>query len=89
MDCGCAGCFSAPYALALYAQAFESMGRLDCLADFASRFGAQFYGLPVSDQTIRLIRQPDVVVGSLPYGVSDQTIVPLAAGETLDWQLVQ
>jgi dihydroorotase len=87
MDCGCAGCFSAPHAMALYAQAFEHSGRLDRLADFAARFGAQFYGLPVSEQTIRLTRTRSTIEPCLPYGDGTDQIVPLAAGESLDWQL--
>lgn len=87
MDCGCAGCFSAPHAMALYAQAFDGLGRLDRLADFAARFGAQFYGLSVSAQTIRLTRKTTVIESSLPYGDGTDQIVPLAAGEPLDWQL--
>lgn len=87
MDCGCAGCFSAPHAMALYAQVFDGLGRLDRLADFASRFGAQFYGLPVSEKTIRLTRSETLIEASLPYEGGDGQIVPLAAGEPLAWQL--
>ncbi|HEU4646577.1 MAG TPA: dihydroorotase, partial [Burkholderiales bacterium] len=43
--CGCAGIYTAHAALELYAVAFEEAGALDKLADFASRHGAQFYGL--------------------------------------------
>lgn len=87
MDCGCAGCFSAPHAMALYAQVFDGLGRLDRLANFASRFGAQFYGLPVSEQTITLTRGQSTIETSLPYEGGDAQIVPLAAGEPLGWQL--
>ena len=55
-DCGCAGMFNAPCALACYAQVFDEEGRLDRLADFASRFGADFYGLPVHTRTVTLVR---------------------------------
>ncbi len=55
-DCGCAGMFNAPSALACYAQVFDEEGRLDRLADFASRFGAGFYGLPVHTRTVTLAR---------------------------------
>ena len=43
--CGCAGCYTAPIALELYAEAFEDAGRLDRLEAFASHHGADFYGL--------------------------------------------
>ena len=52
--CGCAGCFTAPNALALYAQAFDEAGALDRLAGFASRNGPAFYGLPVNRETVTL-----------------------------------
>lgn len=54
--CGCAGCFTAPIALGLYAQAFDSVFALNRLEDFASRFGAEFYGLPLNEGTITLER---------------------------------
>ena len=40
--CGCAGCYSAPTAIELYAQAFDQVGRIDRLEGFASFFGADF-----------------------------------------------
>ncbi len=40
--CGCAGVYSAPVALELYARAFEQAGRLDRLEAFASLRGADF-----------------------------------------------
>jgi len=54
--CGCAGCFTAPIALAAYAQVFDEMGALDRLEGFASRHGAAFYGLPPSEATVTLER---------------------------------
>ena len=47
-SCGCAGCFSAPYALAKYAEVFSAEGKLENLENFASLNGAKFYGLPVN-----------------------------------------
>ena len=44
--CGCAGIFSAPIAMSLYAQAFDKAGALDKLEGFASIYGPDFYGLP-------------------------------------------
>lgn len=55
-DCGCAGVFNAPTALACYAQVFDDEGRLARLADFASRFGPAFYGLPVNAGDLTLER---------------------------------
>ena len=84
--CGCAGCYSAPAALALYAEAFESVGALDKLEGFASHHGADFYGLPRNTETITLSRQPWTLPESYPF--ADADIKPLRAGETLQWQVV-
>ena len=55
--CGCAGCFTSYAALELYATAFESVGKLDKLANFAARFGADYYGLPYNEGEVVLRRQ--------------------------------
>lgn len=83
--CGCAGCYTAPHALALYAEAFEAAGALDRLEGFASFFGADFYRLPRNRGTVTLVREPTDVPATLPFG--DTTIVPLRAGERLPWRL--
>lgn len=51
-----AGIFSSPIAVPLLAEIFEGQGRLERLEDFVSRFGAEFYGLPTSDEKIILRR---------------------------------
>lgn len=80
---GCAGCYSAPYAMALYATAFERAGRLDKLEAFASLNGPRFYRLPVNESIMTLKRQSNLIAESLPFG--EQTIAPLAGGERVDW----
>ncbi len=82
--CG-AGCYTAPAALELYAEAFEAAGALDKLEGFASHHGADFYGLPRNTGTVTLKRQAWVLPEALPFG--DATIKPLRAGETLNWKL--
>lgn len=81
---GCAGCYSAPYALELYATAFEMAGQLNKLEGFASHFGADFYRLPRNTKRVRLTRCESTIAVSLPFG--DQTIVPLAGGQAITWQ---
>ncbi|MBK9136092.1 MAG: dihydroorotase [Betaproteobacteria bacterium] len=83
--CG-AGCYTAPAALELYAEAFEAAGALDRLEAFASFNGADFYGLPRNRGTVTLERAPWQLPAELPFG--DATIKPLRAGETLVWRLV-
>ncbi len=84
--CGCAGCFTAASALEMYAMAFEEIGALDRLEAFASFHGPDFYGLPRNTQTVTLARRDWTPPAELKFG--DTTLVPLAAGETLPWQLV-
>lgn len=85
-DCGCAGCYTAYHAMALYATAFESVGRLDKLEVFASLNGPAFYGLPVNRETLTLERTRDMIPAALP--LADAEVVPLAAGEPLGWRVV-
>ena len=82
---GCAGCYTAHAALELYAQAFESVGKLDALEAFAAFNGADFYGLPRNTGTVTLQRQAWAAPESYPYG--EAIIKPLAAGEILNWRL--
>jgi dihydroorotase len=84
--CGCAGVYTGHAALELYAIAFEEAGALDKLEGFASVHGAQFYGLPVNEQTVTLARHEWIVPQRLKFG--DHELVPLRAGETLPWKLL-
>ena len=83
--CG-AGCYTAPAALELYAEAFENAGALDKLEAFASFNGADFYGLPRNSDTVILRREDWQLPAELPFG--DATIKPLRAGDTLRWRLI-
>jgi dihydroorotase len=83
--CGCAGCYTALNALELYAEAFEAAGALDRLEAFASFHGAGFYGLPRNTGRITLEKVVWRVPDSLPFG--DDVLVPLRAGETLNWRV--
>ena len=83
--CGCAGCYTAPHALELYADAFEQAGALDRLEGFASLYGPDFYRLPRNTERVTLRRTAWQVPQALPLG--EETVVPLAAGEALRWQL--
>lgn len=101
--CGCAGCYSAPVAMALYAQVFDEVGALDRLEGFASLHGPAFYGLLPNTKRLRLVRREGRVPDRIPFGAagdrvpagheekglsensSAHWIVPLAAGQRLDW----
>ena len=83
----CAGCYTAPHAIELYASAFEQVGALDRLEAFASFNGPDFYGLPRNSGRITLRREAWTVPDTLPFGAD--RIVPLAGGEALAWKLVR
>lgn len=82
-SCGCAGIYNAPVAMAAYATVFEEEGALDKLENFASHFGAAFYGLPVNEETLVLERAAHVV----PDRMGD--VVPFLAGETINWRVAR
>ncbi|WP_404401309.1 dihydroorotase [Idiomarina seosinensis] len=86
-SCGCAGCYSAPAAIELYAEFFSQHDALDKLENFASRFGAEFYGLPLNQQRLTLTRSEWAVPQSLE--TADGSIVPYYAGQSLQWQLAE
>lgn len=78
---GCAGVYTAPIMLPLLVEIFEDAGRLEKLEDFTSRFGAQFYGLALNQETVTLIKESWVIPDR--YG----PIVPYKSGLTLHWKL--
>ena len=84
--CGCAGCFSAHAGIELYAEAFDSVDKLDMLEGFASRFGPAFYGLPENADSITLRREAWTPPSAYPLG--DTEIVPFRADEHIAWRMV-
>ncbi len=79
VPCGCAaGCFVAPIALPMYAKAFEDAGRLDALEGFLSEHGAGWYGLPLNEGTITLVRE------DVPYAPDDNIRGPSPSWEPAD-----
>ncbi len=78
---GACGVYTAPILPQLLAEIFESVGCLDRLADFATRFGARFYELPLNTGTITLVKEE--------WTVPDQirSVVPFRAGTKLQWSL--
>lgn len=83
--CGCAGIYSAHAGIELYAEVFDAHGMLTRLEDFASGFGADFYGLPRNTSQITLIRESWQPPPSYPFG--DWELVPLRASADIRWRL--
>ena len=86
--CGCAGIFSAHAAIELYAEAFESAGKLDRLEAFASERGADFYGIPRNTGTLTLRKESWNVPDSYAFGPANESLVPFRAGATLAWRML-
>lgn len=82
---GCAGIFSAPFALSMYAEVFDTMGALDKLDAFLGRFGAEFYHILPSSDKIQLIREPLTVPRQLDLGKTQ--VVPVNAGGCFAWSI--
>jgi dihydroorotase len=83
--CGCAGIFTAPAALELYAEVFEEEDALDRFEAFASLNGPKFYRLPVNEGRVTFRREPWTVPQRV--GEGDGAIAPFRAGESLRWRL--
>ncbi len=83
--CGCAGIYSAPFAVTMYAQVFDKLERLAELNAFMSQFGASFYQLPRNKDEIELRRESQVIPASLPMG--EHRVVPVAAESVLEWSV--
>jgi len=86
-SCGCAGIYSAPVALEVYAQVFEELNCLDYLETFASESAARFYELPLNEGTITLSKQEWQVEDHLPF-INGTTIVPFRSGLKLPWKIL-
>ena len=84
--CGCAGIFSAPVALPLYAHAFEQAGKLDALEGFASLNGPDFYKLPRNEGTVTLVKEAWTVPESYEFG--DSVVIPMWSGLACPWRVV-
>ncbi|WHS97404.1 MAG: dihydroorotase [Pantoea stewartii] len=84
-SCGCAGVFNAPTSLPAYATVFEELNALQHFEAFCSENGPRFYGLPLNEGTLTLVREPWTVEESIAMGA--HTLVPFLAGETLNWRI--
>jgi dihydroorotase len=83
--CGCAGCYSAAHAVELYASAFDKHNAIDKLERFMSINGANFYNMPTNTAKIKLIKEEWVLDSQFKFG--SNVLIPLAAGEKINWKL--
>jgi dihydroorotase len=83
--CGCAGIFTAPHALALYAQIFDEANCLEKLEAFASLNGPAFYGLPAHTAKITLKKGASVEIKPI-LTEEGQKITPFAPLSPVLWR---
>lgn len=83
--CGCAGIYTAPLAMPLYAAIFAREGKLDKLEPFASLNGANFYGLPPNRGSITL-RQTAAPIPALAC-VGNEKVTPFFPPVALNWEV--
>jgi len=84
-SCGCAGVFNAPTSLPAYATVFEELDALQHFEAFCSENGPRFYGLPLNEGSVTLVREPWTVEDRISMG--EHALVPFLAGETLNWRV--
>lgn len=77
------GIFCAPVAMSVVAEVFERLGALDKMEDFVSRFGAEFYTLPLNSGTVEMEKTP----WQVPAEVNG--FVPMLAGAGLRWRVIR
>jgi dihydroorotase len=82
--CGCAGIFNAPAALETYVRVFDEEGALDKFEGFAAVNGPRFYGLPLNERRVSLVKVAQDVPPHITAGI--QRVVPYHAGESIPWR---
>ncbi len=83
--CGCAGVYTAPAALELYAEIFAEEQALHRLEAFSAFHGADFYGLPRNTSQIALERKTWIMPDDYQFG--GQTVIPARAGAAIHWRI--
>ena len=85
-ECCAAGCFTAPVALSCLAEIFEEADALERLEGFASLHGPAFYGLPVNEERITLIRgAPIEIPAKVETGAGPVTV--FNPGRPVHWNV--
>lgn len=84
--CGCAaGVFTAPIALQVLTDLFEQNNVLDNLEKFVTLNAQDVYEFTPVQKTITLIKEPYLVPEI--YEAFNENVVPMYAGETLNWSI--
>ena len=85
-DCGCAGVFSAPVAIAAYLKVFAEEGALHMFEAFASLNGPAFYRLPPHEDRVTYVECHARMAEEIEVDGAGR-LVSLFAGESVPWRL--
>ena len=78
------GIFTGHAAIELYAEAFDSVNKMEKLENFLSVFGQTFYDIKLNTKKIKLIKESWNVPQEYSFGSS--VVRPLRAGENILWR---
>ncbi|MDD3711001.1 MAG: hypothetical protein PHP37_00115 [Patescibacteria group bacterium] len=81
LEKGAAGIFTAPIALQKLTEIFADAGHSEMLENFVSIYGREFYGLPIPEEKVTLIRERH----KYPEEIGGVKILGLTANE-LEWK---
>lgn len=82
--CGCAaGVFTAPIALPMLAQFFETHHALERLQAFVSDNACKIYTLTPPKKSVTLVKEPSLIPDI--YADAHHRVVPMNAGESMTW----
>ena len=84
-----AGCFTAPVAMQLLVQVFDERGALNMLEMFVSENGANFYGLPLNEGKIRLVKESSEVVNHDSVRDQPEALISFWEGKELQWRVAE
>jgi dihydroorotase len=85
-NCGCAaGVFTSPIALQVLAQLFDENNQLENLQKFVSDNACNIYDMQPIEKEI-ILEKKDFTVPSI-YKNEDEKVVPMYAGETIQWSI--
>lgn len=87
--CGCAGCFTATNTMPLLAHVFEEDGALDKLEGFASLNGPAYYGLPVNDAKMTLVKSDTATTFPEKIETENGPVTVFDPGYPIHWSVAR
>ncbi|RRH73840.1 dihydroorotase [Falsigemmobacter faecalis] len=85
--CGCAGCFTATNTMSILAHVFEEEGALDRLEAFTSLNGPGYYGLPLNEGQLTLVKGDEPVAYPAKIETGAGPVTVFDPGFPLYWRV--